>query len=414
MAVYNNSSLITNGLTYFVDFGNQEKSFIGAPTTNLATFPAAGYNWINSGSGTFNDNDTSEAIPIIPNADLFTQPIQVVSCLTTVASTQGLQCGYMFTSISPSTTYTMSLWYKKNRQNMDSYGPYLRQSVNNNWHSSFDYNGDTNPANWPTNEWIRIKTTFTTSSNENGVYLSNYIGSQVGDKVSYAGGQLEQKSFVSPLTQGTRSASGSVRDLLGNRTTNTSNITFPTGKNQDNYPYLNSYGSAVITDSSSILDTDTHSIFFMIRFNTTSSYGSNGYSGSWDKIFSFNAGGSDRSPGIWRWPGERSLHWRYDPGNSGCDFGKTAAGTGYQFDIDTWYYVGVTKNGASTVMYVNGKQVGTGSVSSPKTSGSSAIYLYEYYPTDLSSMGLIQVYNRVLSDDEVFTNFSAIRGRYSI
>lgn len=82
--------------------------------------------------------------------------------------------------------------------------------------------------------------------------------------------------------------------------------------------------------------------------------------------------------------------------------------------ISTWYYIGVTKNGASTVMYVNGLSVGTGSVSNPKTAGNASILLFEYYPTDLASMRLLQVYNRVLSGDEVFQNYSAIRGRYNI
>lgn len=150
----------------------------------------------------------------------------------------------------------------------------------------------------------------------------------------------------------------------------------------------------------------------MIRFNTTSAYGANGYSGSWDKIFAFNCGGSDRSPGIWRYPSERRIHWRYDPGNSGCDFYKDAAGN--QFDIDTWYYIGVTKDGGTTRMYVNGVQVGTGSVSNPKTAGTSPVYLYEYYPAGLSSMGLCQVYERVLTADEVMQNFMAVRGRYGI
>ena len=89
-------------------------------------------------------------------------------------------------------------------------------------------------------------------------------------------------------------------------------------------------------------------------------------------------------------------------------------GTGDPFNIDTWYYVGVTKNGGSAIMYVNGLRVGTASVSSPKISGNASVTLFPYYPQDLASMGLCQIYNRVLSDDEVFTNFQAIRGRYGI
>lgn len=245
--------------------------------------------------------------------------------------------------------------------------------------------------------------------------LQAYINRPI--KILWAGPFKEDRndsSFVSAFVNGTRSAGTGALDLTKNRTTSGLNVTYPSGYTYANYPYLNSYNGALTTDSSAVLNTDTHSIFFMIRFNTTSSYGSNGYSGSWDKIFGFEAGGSDRTPGIWRYPSERTLHWRYDPGNSGCDFGKSQAGSGDPFVIDTWYYVGVTKNGASTVMYVNGVQVGTGSVSNPKTSGNAAVQLFNYYPTSLASMGLCHIYNRVLTSTEVSQNFNAIRKRYNL
>lgn len=214
MALLHSPSIVTNGLVAAYDMSDGSKSFIGAPTTNLADFPATGYNWINSGAATSSDNDTSEPLPEVPNNRFFTTPLRVVSCQTTTASNQGQQCGYAFTSVSGSTEYTMSLWFKKSRDNMNSYGPYVRQSVNNNWHGTFNYNGETNNALWPTNQWIRIKSTFTTSSNENGIYLSNYIGEYVGDKVCYAGGQVEQKSFASPLVQGTRSTSNNLYSVV--------------------------------------------------------------------------------------------------------------------------------------------------------------------------------------------------------
>lgn len=162
------------------------------------------------------------------------------------------------------------------------------------------------------------------------------------------------------------------------------------------------------------LNTDTHSIFFMIKFNTTATYGANGYSGSWDKILSFNAGGSDRSPSIWRWPSERTLHWRYDPGNTGCDFGKNGLGTGYQFDIDKWYHVGATKNGATATSYVNGVSLGTSTVANPKTAGNAPVIIFESYPTDLASLASLKIYNTVLSPAQVRQNFQALRGRFGI
>jgi hypothetical protein len=174
-------------------------------------------------------------------------------------------------------------------------------------------------------------------------------------------------------------------------------------------------GAAFSTSSTDILNTDVHSIFFMIRFNSSNTY-PNGTTGGWEKIFSYNAGGSDRSPGIWRWPNNRWIHWRYDPGNSGTDFGKNSASlvTNNEFDLNTWYYVGVTKNGASTVMYVNGVQVGTGSVSNPKTAGNAAISINDYYTNPLNTFNSLAIYNRVLTSKEVLQNFNSIKGRFGI
>lgn len=173
-------------------------------------------------------------------------------------------------------------------------------------------------------------------------------------------------------------------------------------------------GSTFSTATTDILNTDTHSIFFMIRFNSSAGF-PNGYTGGWEKIFGYNAGGSDRSPGIWRYPSARYIHWRYDPGNSGCDFGPNSiGGPGTEFNINTWYYVGVTKNGGTGTAYVNAVNLGGQSVSNPKTAGTSPIYLYEYYTNPLSNINNIVIYNRVLSDAEITQNFTAVRGLYGI
>ena len=162
----------------------------------------------------------------------------------------------------------------------------------------------------------------------------------------------------------------------------------------------NAVGSGVraYTNSTDILNTDYHSIFFAIEFNSTAQY-PNGHTGSWEKIFGFNAGGSDRSPGIWRWPSERKIHWRYDPSNSGCDFGKNSDYA--EFDLNKVYFVGVTKNGSTATCYVNGVQVNQTSVSNPKTAGSSPINLFEYYTSNLAKISSMYIYGSVLTDEQV-------------
>lgn len=163
-------------------------------------------------------------------------------------------------------------------------------------------------------------------------------------------------------------------------------------------------GQTYSTGTTGILNLDTHSIFFSIQINATS--------GNWDKLFSFNAGGSDRSPGVWRYPGERKLHWRYDPSNTDSDFSSTATGgyssPGTEFAINTWYYVGVTKNGGTTIPYVNGSPLGTRTgISNPKTGGTAAVTLYEGYSV-ASKMRHVHIYNRVLTGAEVLANYRVI------
>lgn len=162
------------------------------------------------------------------------------------------------------------------------------------------------------------------------------------------------------------------------------------------------------TASTSILNTDTHSIFFMLQLNGTN--------GAWSKIFGYEAGGSDRSPGVWRWPSSRRLHWRYDPNNSSADFSTNSIvdDGGTEFSPGVWYYVGTTKSRGTATSYVNGVSIGSRSVSDPKTAGNAQIKLYPGYNQGTSMMGSVHIYNRALSANEVLANFNATRTLYGI
>lgn len=177
-----------------------------------------------------------------------------------------------------------------------------------------------------------------------------------------------------------------------------------------------STGASASSPSTSILNTDNHTIFFMYKINSSESF-PNGHSGSWSQIFAYPAGGSDRSPGIWRYPSNRLIHWRFDPGNSDADFSSTASTTyptsGTEFPLDTWHFVGVSKAGATAKTYVNGKKLADRTVSNPKTAGNAAINLWGSY-TASAIMNCVHVYNRELSEQEVLYNFNALRGRFGI
>ncbi len=412
MAMLPSATTVTDGLQYFMDMNNQ-KSYTGPALRNhIAGISPT------SGSGTGYVLTGGTEIVNIPTLG------ETTSTFCNLQNTGASWCCVNFMNygnagniFSGSTVYTYLILYRSD----SGY-------TNGNWMYRYEYGPsgylteagvhDTAKRTYLGNGWYYAWNTFTTQSATTNLtcYSFSYNYSSFNDKISVAKICILQGDYSGlhpkfwPDTNTTKTVAQSVVDLTNNRTTSGFNLHIPSGSTE--YNVLQSTNNALTTDSSSILNTDTHSIFFTVRFNTTSTYGGNGYSGSWDKIFSFNAGGSDRSPGIWRYPSQRYIHWRYDPSNSGCDFGKNSSNQ--DFDIDKWYYIGVTKNGASTIQYVNGEQVGTGSVSNPKTSGSASIILFEYYPNALATLGLIQVYNRVLSPSEVMQNFSATRGRYGI
>ena len=182
------------------------------------------------------------------------------------------------------------------------------------------------------------------------------------------------------------------------------------------------------TASTSLLNTDTHTISFWIKFNSTTTYPS-GCSGNWDKIFGFDPTGTDRSPGIWRWPSQRYIHWRYDPTNTGHNIGPLGSGTptgadtaspSSEFDLDTWWNVTGSKNGSTFNCYINGVLLSQDStvIVATKTAGNSAINILEAYNQGASNIGAsvqidgVMVYNRVLSDAEVLQNYNATAGKY--
>jgi hypothetical protein len=183
---------------------------------------------------------------------------------------------------------------------------------------------------------------------------------------------------------------------------------------------LNATGSSAITGgflndtqpyttaSTSILNTDTHTISIMLQINNTN--------GNWSKIFGYEPAGSDRSPGIWRWPTSRRLHWRYDPTNTSADFSvdSTVDDGGTQFVANRWYYLTVVKNGSTAVMYRDATRLGQKTVANPKTTGNSPIYLYPSYNQNTSRMAMVHIYNRALSDAEVLENFNIVRSPYGI
>ena len=195
-----------------------------------------------------------------------------------------------------------------------------------------------------------------------------------------------------------------LRDLYEYRDVNYGNVQL-----SKNGRYSLFSGTTAEASSSPLLNTDTHTVELLIMFKSTSTY-PNGTSGNWDKFFSYNGGGTDRSPGVWRFPSQRLIHWQYAPNFNGPNFGKNSSNE--EFDLDTYYHVIVTKSADNVKTYVNGILTNNiFGVSNPKTAGDAAVIFFEYFTSGLMEIQLCRIYNRAITEDEAITNYTTIENR---
>lgn len=180
-------------------------------------------------------------------------------------------------------------------------------------------------------------------------------------------------------------------------------------KSKNNYYSLWSNGNDADVTVSPILNNDYHSVELLLMFKGSAAY-PNGYTGGWEQFFGYFAGGTtDRSPGVWRFPSARLIHWQYAPGYNGPNFGKNSAND--EFDLNTYYHIVVTKEGGTVKTYINGVLTNTVGASNPKTAGDSNIRFFDYYSADLMEIQVCRIYERTISQDEVSLNYSAVKNR---
>ena len=162
------------------------------------------------------------------------------------------------------------------------------------------------------------------------------------------------------------------------------------------------------TATTSILNTDNHTICLSLYIGGTS--------GTWDKIFGYTPSGTDRSPGVWRYPSNSLIHWRYDAGNTGADLtryigGDFSTSQGMTEFTNGWVYICVTKSGSTARSYVNGNCVSVNTVVATKTAGTSTVQLFPGYTISNAYMRHVHIYNRALAAEEIATNYMVIKNQ---
>ena len=393
---------ITSGSVFAYDVADIRNSYKGEPTTNVLysydPFLVSEITWTNSGEWTVNNNETDIEKPTIPGVN--TNSLRILSGRTITVGSQHIGCAFSGTTLSPSTTYTISIWFRQNRAGSNQ--PYFRTNVNNNSMGNFNYNGNTDASTWPVNQWIKISATATIQANENGIYLSNYIGSQVSDKVWYFAAQIEAKNHATSLALGTRSATQGLLPLVGNSTIDLTNVSFDSNA-QMTFDGTNDY----ITLSPGSISTGQLSFEFVCT---------NGNSGAATSILAGGAGDGNQDLNIHLPWSDGNVYW-----DCGRPFNRIYKATTLAERNGTHHWV-FTKNPSTGVMniYLDGALWETGPERTSTLPTLTAASLGRFDRGDLTGFyytGTIPVfkhYNRALSAGEVRQNYLHYKTRFNL
>jgi hypothetical protein len=107
--------------------------------------------------------------------------------------------------------------------------------------------------------------------------------------------------------------------------------------------------------------------------------------------------------------------------SSSGDLSDLTINTSTYLTANTWFLVTASYNNGVKRIYINGRYISTNTVSAPLSvnTGGMSIGVHGgesgsrgyYYDGDIASL---KVYNSVLTDNEIFTNFQAIKTRFGL
>lgn len=382
MALNHSPKIVTDGLVFYYDMNNTKKSNIGDTTTNLITngdFSSGLTSWSN-----YSISPTVVTVYDFPTA--LGQPKQVAQCITLAALSGGGNYGGISRSVpvlTTGTTYTLSAYVRS------ASGP-MRISFSNQNGSGDENNLSFTNYNIGSN-WTRVQRTATLNLQKNTLYIWNQTIAngvfQLGDV------QLEAKSTATTFTSSTRSNTQSIIDLTSVNTCTVSSLTFVDSQNFI-FNGVNNY----------------------IDLGTTIQLTNNFSLSVWHKNpntgYIIDQGNIDNDPtGCLEW-----TNYGLSLNANNLAGGATASAS---LNTSNWNNVVCTFASSVTNFYVNGEFIQTINTAFSSFSPQGQILKIGRRAFNTSSIfsgtiGNVQIYNKVLSANEVRQNFNSLRGRYGI
>lgn len=391
MSLGHSPSVVTNGLVLYTDMSNTQKSWKGAPTTNLLTY-----------SQDFNNSIWTTSAPPSTITSNYAIAPDGTNTATRLLYQDGVNCRVFQTITSTvGQTYTFSVWIKSNTGSSQVVQLYLRQAGFGTTYANV------NPT--ATTEWQRFSISLTIPVGATDIMTLVYKSGASGSwDIQMWGAQYELSSFATPYiptttATGSRSNTQAIVDLTGNNTITATSLTYAS----DNTFSFNGSSNLVISPENSIMNTNTPTVEVWVKTAALSQ------SGFW-----FEKGQVNTSYALFQ--EGANIVWRTV--NSGSPpYDNLLATTASYLSTSAWAHIVGTYTSGAKRLYINGVQVAsnaaTGTIATNANGCSIGAYggfngAHSYYYN--GSIGNVKVYNRALSATEVAQNFNALRGRYSL
>jgi len=372
MGLAHSPKITTNGLVFYYDMGNPQKSWKGAPTTNAIQTNLNLYDKDN-GCTVTQLSETFEGNPIyrvvFPAGTL-------PRIRTTFAYTTGQQ-------------YTGSIYYKVIAQGSHTPQLIFRENGFGTTYTS---------TSLTSTSWQRANITHTFSSSGTSMFLlyQSNSAATTPTTIDFSMPQTELRSFATPYVNGTRSNTQAIVDLTGR---NTITATSPTYNSNGTFSFS---GGTERLDISNTIGPIANNFSISAWVNSTDITAT-------QNIVSMNG------PYFMRISGSKV---RFNVLAGGAWLFQNGTTT---LSSNTWYNFCMVYNYDSSLWigYINGVQ--EFSVAKTGTVSNTSFFGYVGYTPQggeqsnfLGQIAAVQYYNRALSATEVQQNFNALRGRYGV
>lgn len=404
-----NLKIVTDGLIFLYDRDNLKKGYVGAPATNLLAVTSDNvYTSLSTGNATYGP------VSLITTPTPFgTTAYQTTFTTTGDNGYYGTNtCRFTSNSLSVSrdgtTIYKYSVWVWCDNRWSDWDNNVYKYVTGSNGMAAFSDSGQRAYDTWG-REWRRYWMTGSTLSGGGtaGLYHTFYKNGTLSYNLNvllcapdfYADNYT---GYVVPYVNGTRTTSQSVYDLTGNSVLTANNLNYTS----DGLFTFNGSSSYISIPYNSIFDTTTGlTIESVVKFDTNSD------------DFIFEKGNVNTQYSLFSHSTDIVFR-TYHSGDSGYHTQGPAKST-VGVTNGQWTHIVGSWDGSTKRIYINGvlkdSVAKTGALvttalgsSIGRFGGTSSGYFFN------GSIAKVAVYNKGLSDQEVLSNFNAIRGRYGL